>query len=98
MNLARWLPAIAGVAVLGGLRVAQQHAMTLKAYTLGDRVRAVHTAESDVGWLAAQVGTLSGPMRLAHMAEEQKLKLVARTVLSPDVPLVRLADAATETP
>jgi len=85
--------ALVGLLVgLGCLQVAQRNAIFLKSYAVGERTHHVHTQETQVAWLSTQVTGLASPMRLAEIAEERRLKLVAWSTLSP--PLQRDAGSS----
>lgn len=78
--------ALIGVVVgLGCLQVAQRNAIFLKGYAVGERMHRVHTRENEVAWLSTRVTGLASPMRLADIAKERRLTLVAWSRLSPAV-------------
>lgn len=79
MRLSRWLALIAVMVGLGLLRVSQRNAVVLKGYAVGERLHRVHAKETDVTWLAAAVDGLASPTHLAQVAEDRRLKLVARS-------------------
>lgn len=88
---------IALVMGIGYLKVAQQTAIFLTGYGVGQRVQQAHATEVDVLWLRTQVVGLSSPVHLADVAQERHLKLVAWSTLEtePAVPAspVRVASA-----
>ena len=83
MRLSRWLTLIAILVGLGCLQVAQRNALYVKGYALGDRMERIHTQETDVSWLSAQVVALASPPHLSQIAQERQLKLVAWSTLPP---------------
>ena len=85
MRLSRWLMLIAVVVGLGCLQVTQRNAMFLNGYAVGERLESLHTQETDVSWLRARVVGLRAPRRLAQIAQERQLKLVAWSALSPQL-------------
>jgi len=94
MRLSRWLALIAVMVGLGLLRVSQRNAVVLKGYAVGERLHRVHAKETDVTWLSAAVGGLVSPTHLAQVAEDRRLKLVARStwpIPSRAEPTIRLA-------
>lgn len=90
MTISRWLSLIAVMVGFGGLRVAQHNALWLQGYAVGKQTQHLHAMESDVAWLKAQVTGLASPARLAEVAHERRLALVAWAPLilaaSPHVP------------
>lgn len=84
MRLSRWMTLIGAVVALGCLKVSQRNAIFLRGYAVGERLGRVHTQETDVSWLNAQVIGLASPGRLARVAQERRLKLVAWSTLSPE--------------
>ncbi|MBI3330686.1 MAG: hypothetical protein HYZ96_01080 [Candidatus Omnitrophica bacterium] len=85
MRLSHWVALIAVMVGIGFLRVSQRNALLLKGYAVGERLHRVHAKETDVTWLAATVDGLASPAHLAQVAEERRLKLVARSTLT-DLP------------
>jgi hypothetical protein len=81
MRLTQWLLLIGIVTGLGCLQVAQRNALFLKGYAVGERVQRVHAKETDVSWLSARVVEMTSPVRLADIAQERRLKLVARAMM-----------------
>ena len=77
MRLSRWMGLIGLVMLLGCLQVAQRNAVLLKGYAVGQGRHRVHTEETAVAWLRAQVEELASPTQLAREVEERRLKLVA---------------------
>ena len=92
MLLSRWMTLIGIVVALGCLEVSQRNAIFLKGYALGDRLGQVHKQETDVSWLNAHVTGLTSPGRLARVAQERRLKLVAWSTLSPGGTALRAAE------
>lgn len=90
MLLSRWLSLIALLVGIGFLQVGQRNAIILKAYAVGAGMRQVHAKETDVSWLDVEVAHLASPGRLAQVAQERRLKLVARPTLSA-IPSIQLA-------
>lgn len=74
------------VVMLGCLQVAQRTAVVMKGYGLGERLRDVHARETDVSMLSLQITELSSPGRLAKVAKDRQLKLVAWSTLTPKKP------------
>ncbi|MBI2495437.1 MAG: hypothetical protein HYW10_02570 [Candidatus Omnitrophica bacterium] len=68
---------------LGCLQVAQRNAVFLQAFAVGERLRDLHAQENDVSWSNARIIGLTSPLRLAQIAEERRLKLVAWLRLPP---------------
>jgi hypothetical protein len=91
MPLGRWVGLIGIVTGLGMLQVAQRNAVVLRGYAVGSRVAEVHQQETELSWLGAQVMELSSPGRLAQVAKDRQLKLVARSTLAPARPLGAMA-------
>jgi hypothetical protein len=81
MRLAQWMMLIGIVTGLGCLQVAQRNALFLKGYAVGERVQRVHAKETDVSWLNARIVEMTSPVRLADIAQERRLKLVARAMM-----------------
>ncbi len=94
MNLSRWMLAIGVLVGLGCLQVAQRNAVYLKGYAVGKRMQRVHEIERDVAWLKADVIGLESPSRLARVAEERRLKLVAWSTLAPSFGMGRPSSPA----
>ena len=88
MRLSRWMMLIGALVGLGCLQVAQRTAIVLKSYAVGERLAHLHAQENEVAWLDAHVTGLGSPARLAEVAEERRLKLVAWSRLSPVPSLV----------
>lgn len=74
---------IAAMVGLGCLQVAQRNAVFLQALAVGERLRDLHAQENDVSWSNAHIIGLTSPLRLAQVAEERRLKLVAWLRLPP---------------
>ena len=87
MPLSRWMLLIAVLVGLGCLEVAQRNAVVLKGYAVGAQTERVHTQRTEVAWLNMKVTGLSSPTRLAQIAQDRRLKLVAWSMLSPVPPL-----------
>lgn len=83
MRLSRWMALIGIVVGLGCLQVAQRNAVFLQALAVGERLRDLHAQENDVSWSNAHIIGLTSPLRLAQVAEERRLKLVAWLRLPP---------------
>ena len=86
MRCSRWLSLIGVVVVLGCLQVAQRTAVVMKGYGLGQRLRDVHARETDVSMLSLQITELSSPGRLAKVAKDRQLKLVAWSTIASNKP------------
>lgn len=82
MRLSRWLALIALFVGTGILQVSQRNAIVLKAYAVGEGMDQVHAKEAAVSWLDVEVTGLASPARLAQVARERRLKLVARPTLA----------------
>jgi len=82
MRLAQWMSLIGIVTGLGCLQVAQRNALFLKGYAVGEYRQRVHAKETDVSWQNARVVEMTSPVRLADIAEERRLKLVARAMMT----------------
>lgn len=83
MSLTRWLLAVSLVMGLGILRVAQHTTVLFQAYAVGERLQQVHSRERDIAWLRNGVLELSSPSRLASLAKERKMTLVAWSTFAP---------------
>jgi hypothetical protein len=88
MTLKRWMLVIGGMGLIGMVRVAQHTALWLKAYEVGQRATRVHALENHTQWLSAEVAGAQAPLRLARVARERKLKLVAWSAMPVPVSLV----------
>lgn len=77
MTIPRWLALIAIMVGLGSSQVAQHNALWLRGYAIGTQTQRLHAMEGDVTWLHAQVTGLASPARLADVAQERRLALVA---------------------
>ena len=93
MPLSRWMGLIGIVVALGCLKVTQRNALFLQGYAVGERLAQMHKQETDVSWLHAQVTGLESPGRLARAAQDQQLKLVAWSTLSPERAVAALQSA-----
>lgn len=82
MRLSHWIALLALTVGIGLLRVSQRNALMLQGYAVGERLQRVHAKETDVTWLTARVDGLASPTHLAQVAEERRLKLVARSTLA----------------
>lgn len=82
MTLKGWFLLIGLCVVCGMLQVAWRNAVIMKAYDLGDRVSRLERAQTDVALLTTEVAALESPVRLAQVAEERKLELVAWSPLA----------------
>ena len=82
MRLSSWAVLIGLLVVLGCLEVTARNAVVLKGYAVGERADRLHDQETDLAWLRADVESLRAPARLASIAQERQLKLVARATLS----------------
>ena len=83
MRLSRWFLLLGTLVGVGCLRVMQQNAIVLKGYAVGERLARVHRQETELFRLRAQVAGLASPTHLSRVAQEQQLKLVAWSTLSP---------------
>ena len=92
MPLRRWFLLIGAVVVLGCLQVAQRTGVVMKGYAVGERMRTLHARETDVAWSSLQITELSSPNRLAKVARERDLKLVAWSTIA-DAKATTLASA-----
>ena len=81
MPFRRWAVLIGGMVVVGSAQVAQQTAIRVKAYELGQRQLALHQTQSDTLWLRSRVIGLQSPARLAKAMQGEGSKLVAWSVL-----------------
>ena len=93
MTIPRWLLLIAIMVGIGGAQVAQHNALWLQGYAVGTQMQQVHAMEGDVSWLNAQVIGLASPARLANVAQEKHLDLVAWAALTPRESLSRSSSA-----
>ena len=93
MRLSHWMALIAVFVAVGFLSVSQRNAIYGQGYAVGRRLHKLHAEQSDVSRLRAHVTGLEAPTRLAQLADERRLKLVAWSTLSPDRP-VAVASAA----
>ena len=95
MRLSYWLGLVALVTGIGCLQVSQRTAIVLSGYAVGDRMQRVHAQETDVSWLNANVIGLASPARLAQVAQEKHLTLVAWSTVPRSVPPTAVAQAST---
>ena len=93
MRLSLWFVLVTSVVALGCLQVAQRNAVFMGGYAVGERLGRVHTEEVDVSWLTARVIALASPRRLADVAEERKMKLVAWSMLPEVSPLAAIGSS-----
>ena len=77
MSFRRYAVLIGIMVVVGSAQVAQQTAIRLKAYALGQRQVALHHTQSDALWLKSSVIGLQSPARLARTMQGEGSKLVA---------------------
>ena len=77
MRFTRWLVLIAVCAGWGLMQVAWRTTLLANSYRLGEATERLHRAQTDVAWLTAEVIALQSPARLARVAKERDLKLVA---------------------
>lgn len=82
MRLSSWAALIGLLVGLGCLEVTARNTIILKGYAVGERSDRLHDQETDLAWLRADVEALRSPARLATVAKERQLKLVARSTLS----------------
>lgn len=81
MSLSRWMVLIGLVVGLGCLRVTQHHAVVFKGYAVGDRVSRLHDQHNEVAWLSAQIAGLASPAHLGEVAQQRRVKFIARSTL-----------------
>jgi hypothetical protein len=81
----------------GIAQVAWRNAIVMNGYHVGERLASVQTAQTRVDWLATEVARLESPIHLAEVAAQQKLGLVAWSVLpsSPAAPAQQRLQLAT---
>ena len=84
MRLSGWMTLIGVLVAVGCVAVSQHNAVYGQGYAVGRRLHRLHAEQSDVSRLRAQVTGLEAPTRLAKVAEDRRLKLVAWSTLSPD--------------
>jgi len=95
MTIPRWLTLIAVMIGLGGVQVAQHNALWLQGYAIGKQTQRLHAMEGDITWLQAQVTGLASPARLADVAQERRLALVAWVPLMSGASLTGVPSAST---
>ena len=95
MTIPRWLLLIAVMVGVGAVQVSQHNALWLQGYAVGKQTQRIHALEGDVSWLNAQVIGLASPARLADVAQERHLNLVAWATLTPRESLNRTSSAST---
>lgn len=98
MKLAHWLILIGLLVGIGCLQVAQRNALFFKGYAVGERMSRLHTQETEVAWLSAEVEGLTSPTHLAQVAQERRLKLVAWSPLAPQVYTARVVSGPSGMP
>ena len=81
--LSRWMLLIAIMVGVGCVRVAQQTALVMEGYQVGDLLRQLCAQQGEWLWARAQMVGLQAPARLAHTMEDRQLKLVAWLRLPP---------------
>ena len=86
MRASRLFSLIGLVVVLGCLQVAQRTAVVMKGYGVGKRLHDMHARETDVSMLSLQITELSSPGRLARVAKDRQLKLVAWSTIASNKP------------
>lgn len=77
MKMSSWFMLIGVLVGIGCLKVTEHNAIYFKGYALGEQVRSLHETDTQVGWLNVEVEGLASPGRLAQVAQERRLKLVA---------------------
>ena len=85
MKFSRWLLLIAAMVGVGLVQVAWHNAIYFTGYAIGDRLHRVQTIEREVAWLDTQVTGLGSPVRLADVAQQRQLTLVAWSMI-PTLP------------
>ena len=98
MKLSTWFLLIALLIGLGCVQVMVHNAAFLKGYSLGEEERRLNAVEADVSWQRMRIGELVSPMALARVAEERRLKFVARSTISPSTVTTREAKLALRGP
>ena len=86
MPLRRWFLLIGAVVVLGCLQVAQRTGVVMKGYAVGERMRTLRARETDIAWANLQITELSSPNRLAKVAKDRDLQLVAWSTIAEAKP------------
>ena len=81
MRMRRWCGLIAGMVILGCLQVAQRNALYFQGYAVGEQLQQLHTQETSLAWMQTHVVGLVSPTRLARVAQERRLNLVAWSAL-----------------
>ncbi len=88
MQLQHWFLLIGLMVGMGMLRTAQQNALIVSGYALGDRAEQLHEQDVQMKRLRADVLELASPVHLADVARERRMKLVAWTSVQPAKPMV----------
>ena len=81
----RWVILIGLMAALAMAKVAQQTAVWLGAYAVGERAQQIHEMENQTAWLRTDVGSLQSPAHLVRVLRTQHKSLAAWSEL-PDRP------------
>lgn len=77
MRLTRGMIVIGALVMVGTVRVWQQTALLKQGYAVAERLERLRNTERDVRWTQAEVDRLSGPGRLAQVAEHRRFEMVA---------------------
>ena len=97
MRFSRWLLLIAAMVGVGLAQVAWHNAVYFTGYAIGDRLHRVQTLEREVAWLDTQVTGLGSPVRLADVAQQRQLTLVAWSTM-PTAPAIPAAPEGSKEP
>lgn len=87
MRLNRWFLLIGLMTAIGMARVAQQTAIVLKSYELGQQLAKLHELDNDTRWLQTQVLGMESPAHLTDVMRKQHLALVAWSTAQVDEPI-----------
>ena len=90
MRMSQWMLAIGIVVGIGCLRVTQRTALVMKSYAVGERSVRLHARDNEIAWLQTRVARMSSPVRLAQVAEERRMDLVAWSRLLPPPTMVSM--------
>ena len=83
MSMKRWLIVVGALLAVGMAKVAQQTSILQQAYVVGKQTVAVHELERDTQWLQRDVIVRSSPGELSRAMDQQHLKLVAWSMMTP---------------
>lgn len=77
MRLTHWFVLLAALVGLSALQATHRTLLVLKGYAVEERLEQLHAREVALARLDTRLAELRSPARLAEIAREQQLKLVA---------------------